>query len=139
MKNIVPTISEVMSKVTNLDQKVANLDDKVNKLDGKVSSLDSKVSGLDSKVSNLDSKFDKLMKFLREHMVTRTDLVLLEERFDRKYAKQESLDQLSKSFDDFAKETLLERQENKIKNHRIEKMESWIEIASKKIKVPYKN
>lgn len=79
------------------------------------------------------------MDFMREHLVTRADLALLEERFDEKYAKQESLDKLFKSFDKFAKETRQEREENTTKNYRLDRLENWAETAAEKIKIPFKS
>ncbi len=139
MKNTEPTIKTLDTDVKGLKTTTQHLEKDVGQLKADVGVLKSDVRELKTDVKMVITRFDSLMDFLRKNMVTHSDLALMEERFDKKYAKQESLDQLSKSFDDFAKKTLLERQENKIRNHRIDKMEGWIGIASKKIKVPYKN
>lgn len=84
---------------------------------------------------NTEPTNKELMDFMREHLVTRAEFAVLVSKVSGQGRK---MDRLYNSFDKFSKETLQERQENKIRSYRLDRLETWVETAAKKINIPYK-
>ncbi|MCC7356114.1 MAG: hypothetical protein IT410_00660 [Candidatus Doudnabacteria bacterium] len=144
MRNTEPTIKTLDKDVQGLKTDVHGLKTEVRGLktttqhlekDVRVLKTDFKEMKADLKKMGL--KLDNVMDFMMKHLVTRTDLVLFEERLDKKFAKQETLDKLYNSFDNFAKETLKEREAHSVQNYRLKNLELWAKTTGVKIDLPY--
>ncbi len=138
MENTEPTIKTLGKDVGVLKLDVGELKSDVKGLKVTVDGLKVTTENIQKDLTDLKITVSDIKNFMREHLVTRTDLVLFEERLDKKFAKQETLDKLYNSFDNFAKETLKEREEHSVKNYRLKNLELWAEKTGIKIDLPYK-
>jgi hypothetical protein len=74
---------------------------------------------------------------IASEMVTKDDLVKMEERIEEKMATKAELNQFYNVVDACLKELKLSNEERTISNHRIDRLETWTTKASKKLAIKF--